>query len=103
MRVLLETSPVVSTFKDPRDGQLHEGMSSVRVVIYEPDEVPRAGDGSVREVPTLAQWRKNMNSHGTIVVGPAENLVGAQVAVITPEQLLGVPETARVEFQWTFE
>lgn len=79
MRVILKTPPVPTTFTDPRSGLLHEGKASLQVIVYEPGEVARRGDGAERSVPTLADWRKNRDSSGAIVVHP-----GAAMAAVAP-------------------
>ena len=102
MRVILKTPPVPTTFTDPRSGLLHEGKASLQVIVYEPGEVARRGDGAERSVPTLADWRKNRDSSGAIVVHPGAAMAAVAPAVIPPALLAGIPETARIEFRWSF-
>src|SRR5690348_15325937 len=97
MRVILESSPIATTFNDFRSGQAVHGKTFFRAVIYENGEQVPEGT----HVPTLAQLRQRAID-GNLRVAPSAHFIGAEIAVIPADVVAALPDSTRLAVTWTF-
>jgi hypothetical protein len=96
MRVLMKTTPVPTSIRDPRDNSPHVGKLHLEVLHLDPADVP-AG----LPARTLEQVRAEFQGRGPIISYPPPHWNGTPTQI--PESILAqLAPTDLVEFRWVF-
>ena|SRR2546426_636323 len=100
-RVIFRASPVPSTFLNERNGKTLQGQTIFEVLLYDPGE-DTSYQGHPGTAGPLSQWRREMEPGKPFQLHPPSGF-GMPTMVVPDALLATLPDSAMVQFNWTFE
>lgn len=102
MKVVLKTLPVVAAMRG-RGGTIATGALHFEAQAYSPGEDGSVWQAGQRQPATAAEWLKDANSQGMVVVAPPPFAVAVPPVEVPAGLLRSLPADTLVAMEWTWE